>query len=209
MLHGLTPMPARSIDVPMIVAGAAIQDDTASLRLVVRSVIANVLGVGRDHPDVEDCTHEALSRALAGKDRLRDGEPLRPWVIGIAKHVALDAKRAQRARREISASSLEGDNDESGAASLIDRFEDPAPGPEERAIGAETGRRLEEVMAKLSAEQRGAMMMFHVDGIGYQDIARRLGVPLGTVATWISRGRRAVADALNEGGGGEKAERRR
>ncbi len=206
MLHALTPMPPRSIDVPMIVAGSALSDETASLRLVVRSVIATVLGVGRDHPDVEDCTHEALSRAIEGRDRLRAGEALRPWVIGIARHVALDAKRTQRARREISASSFDRD-DESDAASVIERFEDPSPGPEARVIAASTGRHLEAALARLSPEQRSAMMMFHVDGIGYQEIAQTMGVPLGTVATWISRGRRAVADALSEAG--ERAERRR
>lgn len=206
MLHALTPMPPRSIDVPVIAAGAADPDGAASLRLVVRSVIASMLGVGRDHPDVEDCTHEALSRALEGKDRLREGEPLRPWVIGIARHVALDARRAQRARREISASSFEGDEGDRSMGSLLERIEDPAPGPEERAMAASQRQRLSEAMLKLSADQRGAMLMFHVDGLGYQDIAQRLGVPLGTVATWISRGRRAVADALGEKS--ERAERR-
>jgi RNA polymerase sigma-70 factor (ECF subfamily) len=38
--------------------------------------------------------------------------------------------------------------------------------------------------------------MFHVEGEGYQQIADRLGVPIGTVATWLSRGRRSLADAL-------------
>src|SRR4051812_4998967 len=70
-------------------------EETAALRQVVVAVVACVLNERRDHPDVEDCTHEALSRALVGRSRLREGEPFRPWVIGIARHVALDALRGR------------------------------------------------------------------------------------------------------------------
>jgi RNA polymerase sigma-70 factor (ECF subfamily) len=190
-------MPPREVDAPVLITGGAAHDETASLRLVVRSVIAAVLGEGKDHPDVEDCTHEALSRALEGRSRLREGEPLRPWVLGIARHVALDALRERRrARREQpSESAVE---EASAQPTWLERLADPAPGPEERAASAERGRRLQAAMLTLSNEQRSALVMFHVDGLGYQEIARRLGVPLGTVATWISRGRRSIADALGE-----------
>ena len=40
--------------------------------------------------------------------------------------------------------------------------------------------------------------MFHVEGLGYQDIVKRLGVPLGTVATWLARGRRLLAETVGE-----------
>jgi DNA-directed RNA polymerase specialized sigma24 family protein len=56
-------------------------------------------------------------------------------------------------------------------------------------------------MNDLPEGQRKALTMFHVDGYGYEEIAGKLDVPLGTVATWVSRGRRAMAAAL--GGGGE------
>jgi RNA polymerase sigma-70 factor (ECF subfamily) len=41
-------------------------------------------------------------------------------------------------------------------------------------------------------------MMFHMEGLEYQEIAERLEVPLGTVATWVSRGRKAMATTLAE-----------
>ena len=43
-----------------------------------------------------------------------------------------------------------------------------------------------------------ALVLFHVDGLGYQEIAARLDVPLGTVATWVTRARRALAEALED-----------
>lgn len=173
-------------------------EDTASLRPVVRSVVAAVLGLGQSHPDVEDCAHEALSRAIEGRERLRPGEPLRPWVIGIARHVALDALRRKKRDRQRTAHDPSGDDDSD--APLLDRVADPMPGPEERASTAERTARMEEALASLPEDQKKALVLFHVEGLKYQAIAARLGVPMGTVATWIARGRKAIAEALGEGG---------
>ena len=58
--------------------------------------------------------------------------------------------------------------------------------------------RLERALDSFPDDQRRALVMFHVDGVGYQDIAKRLGVPLGTVATWLARGRRQLAGSVGE-----------
>jgi RNA polymerase sigma factor (sigma-70 family) len=168
--------------------------DTAALRPVVRAVVACVLGMDKDHPDVEDCTHETLRRALEGHDRLRDGQPLRPWVLGIARHVAIDARRRRRRERVLDTPSSEDDE----AESLVDRIADPGPAPDERADSTERARRVSAALAGLAAPQREAMLLFHVEGVAYQEISQRLGVPIGTIATWLSRGRRSLADALAE-----------
>src|ERR1700747_1432479 len=91
-------MPAVAT-VPSPLDERAFATATAQLDPHVRAVVAAILRLGRDHPDVDDCTHEALRRAIEGRRRLREGEPLRPWVAGIARHVALDALRARRRQR--------------------------------------------------------------------------------------------------------------
>lgn len=171
-------------------------EETAALRQIVVAVVACVLGERRDHPDVEDCTHEALSRAFAGHSRLRDGEPLRPWVIGIARHVALDALRGRKRARRYEAQEPTSASD--SAPAWLDWVPDPTPGPEERTASAQRVVRLEKALATFPDEQRRALMMYHVEGVGYHDIAKRLGVPLGTVATWIARGRRLLAESVGE-----------
>jgi len=179
---------------PAVARPDSLSHDTASLRLVVRSVVAGVLGLGVRHPDVEDCTHEALSRAIEGQSRLKPGEPLRPWVVGIARHVAIDALRSKKRARARTVA----DQGDGAETPLVDRVADEAPGPEERASTAQRAARIESALGKLPEEQRQALVLFHVDGLKYQAIAARLGVPMGTVATWIARGRKAIAEALGE-----------
>ncbi len=169
--------------------------ETEALRPLVRAVAAAVLRLGRSHPDVEDCTNETLRRALEGRGRLRPGEPVRPWLLGIARHVALDAQRArQRDLRLV----VRSDDPEGDAP--LDRVADSSPGADERLSRARELARVRSAMATLPEEQRQALELFHVEGLAYREISQRLGVPIGTVCTWISRARRAVAAALDTEG---------
>jgi RNA polymerase sigma factor (sigma-70 family) len=178
-------------------ADAALFQQAAELRPLVRAVIATMLHEGRDHPDVEDCTSETLRRALEGRTRLHEGEPLRPWVIGIARHVALDAlrdrKRASKRRAEDAK-----DGAEEGRPPLVERAPDAAPGPFERLVRARRDEKIRHAMAELPEGSRKALTMFHIEELSYQEISLRLGVPLGTVATWVARGRKAMAGVLHE-----------
>jgi len=161
---------------------------------LVRAVAAAVLRESRMHPDVEDCTNETMKRALEGQARLRPGEPLRPWLLGIARHVALDALRARsRSRARTLQPSADGDDP-------LDRVPDSTPAVDERLERARRAAAIRRVMSDLPADHRRALEMFHLDGLAYREIAAKLGVPMGTVCTWISRGRRAIADALGDEG---------
>jgi RNA polymerase sigma-70 factor (ECF subfamily) len=196
MLQPIMPPSAGRIESPPTSLAGLSPEETRALRLVVRGVIASVLGESKDHPDVEDCTHEVLSRAIEGSGRLREGEPLRPWVLGIARHVAIDALRSRKRTRRKQA--VVSDEAPDSGPSWVERVADPGPGPEERAATGERAERLHVAMQGLTQTQRDALLLFHVEGLGYQQIAGRLGVPLGTVATWIARGRRSITEAVGE-----------
>src|ERR1700755_1295481 len=91
--------------------------DTAELRPLVRAVVACVLRERPDHADVEDCTSEALRRALESTSEVRG--PVRPWVLGIARHVALDTLRARQRQR---ARTVEIPEAPSSAPNVLDRL---------------------------------------------------------------------------------------
>jgi RNA polymerase sigma-70 factor (ECF subfamily) len=173
----------------------AFSREAAALRPLVRAVVASIIRERVDHPDVEDCTNESLRRAIEGHERLREGEAMRPWVVGIARHVALDALRARKRARARDAGN---GTDEEGdlLAPLVERLPDPADDPFERVAKARRDATVRTAIESLPEGQRKALTMFHLEGLGYQEIAVRLEVPLGTVATWVMRGRKAVATAV-------------
>ena len=196
MLEALAPVPIPFLAVLEHRKDDAFARDAASLRPLVRAVVASIVRESVDHPDVEDCANETLRRAIEGQERLREGEAVRPWVVGIARHVALDALRARKRARARDAgnggSSEEGDV----LAPLVERLPDPADDPFERVAKARRDATVRTAIESLPEGQRKALTMFHLEGLGYQEIAVRLDVPLGTVATWVLRGRKAVATAV-------------
>jgi RNA polymerase sigma-70 factor (ECF subfamily) len=194
MLQVHMPPTAPNRAVPPVAVTDAFGADTAALVPIVRAVIASVLRERRDHPDVEDCAHEVLRRALEGQSRLRPNEALRPWMLGIARHVAIDHLRARKRAQQRAA--YESHDVEQRGELPVDRLVDPSPDPDEQVEQKWREERLRTAIDRLTEGQRKAMMMFHLEGLGYQEIAERLEVPLGTVATWISRGRRTIAAEL-------------
>ncbi len=183
-------LPPASAPRPRAVPAPA--HELEELAAPVRAAIAAVLRRGRFDPDVDDCTSETLRRAMEGRHRLRPGEPLRPWVVGIARHVALDALRARRraAVRHVQ----DGDEDR-----LVERVPDSTPGADVALERAERATRVRRALDTLPEDQRRVLEMFHLEGLPYKVIAERLDVPIGTVCTWVSRGRRAMATALDDG----------
>lgn len=175
---------------------ASLRQQTAELRPLVRAVVACVLREPPDHADVEDCTSEALRRALEAHTEVRG--PVRPWVLGIARHVALDTLRARQKQR---ARNVDVPKDApSSASNFMDRLIDPAASADEQMEVAERAAQVRRVLQTLPSGPRSALQLFHMESLSYQAIAARLDVPLGTVATWVTRGRKAMADALEDTG---------
>lgn len=169
-------------------------DELETLRPAVRGLAAHLLRERVSHPDVEDCASETFRRALEGRSRLREGAPVRPWLLGIARHVALDALRARRRAAQRNA----GGGDELASSPVVDRIADPGPLPDARTEHRERAVRIRTAMDRLPEQPRQALLLFHLEGLGYREIAERMGVPVGTVGTWVTRGRQSLAAALSE-----------
>lgn len=196
MLLLSTPQPSLTeTGVPLAPDSVALTEATAAKLLPdVLTVVAAVLGVGRDHPDAQDAASETMRRAVEGHERLRSGDPIRPWLLGIGRHVALDARRARgRTVRRLAAEPADG-------SSLIDQVPASRPGPFEQLAQARTADRVRKALTTLPEGPRQALTLFHLDGLGYDEITKRLGVPMGTVATWVSRGRKALLSELGAEG---------
>jgi len=160
-------------------------------------LVARILRRAKDDPDVQDCTNETLKRVMEQKERQKDDSELVPWVLGIARHVALDALRSEYRRRA-----------RSGPAHPTDGRDDPIqllpshePSPETKASERQRLQELGKALASLPAGQQEALLALHVEGLSYREVAARFNVPIGTVGTWVLRGREALALAL------ERAER--
>lgn len=122
----------------------------------------------------EDLAQETFVRAFVHFDRFDPERPLLPWLLAIARRLCLDLLRRERLMP---------------TAMELPASIDPAPGPERQAALNEELSRLERALAGLDEGPREAILLFHLEGLSYRDIAAALEVPIGTVMTWLHRGR--------------------
>ena len=170
----------------------AFSREAAELRPLLRAVAASVLHVGPEHPDVEDAVSETMRRAIEGRARIRAGESIRAWIVGIVKHVSLDVARSRTRQQKRIVTEVAPES----TPDLTDRIPDSKPSPFERAARTQEIARLESALSSLPDNQREAIVLFFIEGLSYVEIGKKLGVPMGTVATWILRGRKALAATL-------------
>ena len=172
---------------------AADLDDAfpALVRLHQDAVFATALRLTGNWHDAEEVAQEAFLRAhrnLVGwpPERVRELRP-RAWLCTIAVNLARN--RARDAGRRPAAG--DGLDEAATAASGAD-------GPEALALRGDDRRLLAEALHRLPAAQREAVVLRHVAGLPYAEIAEALGTPVGTVKAHVHRGIRVLASLLGE-----------
>jgi len=149
------------------------------------SIALRFLGDPRDAEEAaQDCLVRAY-RALAGYDaeRIRDLR-LRPWLATIVLNLCR-TKAARRKRAGAPALSL--DINEPGRA-LAEPAADPARSPVAIADRREARDRWATLVAGLPQAYRAAVVLRHVDGLSYPELAQVLDRPEGTVKAQVHRG---------------------
>jgi len=141
-----------------------------------------------DAHDAEEVAQDALVRAyraMAGYDpeRIR-ALRLRPWLATIVLNLCRN--RVSR-RRSGAPRPLSLDLDQDGA-SLPEPVADPTAGPASAFDRREAAERWASLVGQLPPAYRAAIVLRHVDGLSYPDVARALGKPEGTVKAQVHRG---------------------
>lgn len=178
----------------------------AECRPQVENLVARILRRKKDDPDVQDCTNETFRRALEPRE-LPAQEALVPWVLGIARHVSLDALRAEYRRRARTGASEPERAATTGNEDLVARLPDLTTDPESLAASRQGVRHLEAALSCLPEQQRIALLALHVEGLSYREIAERMGVPVATIGTWVLRARQTLLEAIPSVGAAEARER--
>jgi RNA polymerase sigma-70 factor, ECF subfamily len=152
----------------------------------------------RDESAADEATQETFVRAHARLDSLRDEERLASWLLGIARHVSLEARRARG-----SAALFDVPADEEEGQAVIEAVL-PTPTPEELLLDRELEGLLDEALALLSEGRRAALLLRLEHGLAYEDIAQVMGWNLPKVKNEIHRARLQLREQLAGHVGGRR-----
>ena len=139
-----------------------------------------------DSHEVMDLTQETFVKAFRAIDRFRGDSAFYTWLYRIAVNTAKNFLEARSRRPQGSADSAEAENYDDGQ-----RLRDIAS-PEQLLQREQLQRALNKAIESLPEELRSAFLLREYDGLSYEDIARILECPIGTVRSRIFRARDAV-----------------
>jgi RNA polymerase sigma factor (sigma-70 family) len=123
-----------------------------------------------DRTTADDLVQDTLERAWAKLHLYRRGTDLRAWLFTVMHNVHVNRIRATRA---------------------TDPLEDEMPelAQPQREPDALLMRDLDRAIARLPADQRAVLLLVTLEEMSYEEVARTLGIPIGTVMSRLSRAR--------------------
>jgi len=160
----------------------ATDDTTRLLEAQIPALRRYARALVRDPDAADDLVQDCLERALSRWMLRRADTDLRPWLFAILRNLHVDGHRG-RARR---GPHLAWDDDH-------DR---PIPPDQEAGLGL---RDTLAALDRLPEDQKSLLLLVGVEDLSYEEAARVLGIPLGTVMSRLSRGRRAFRTLLDTG----------
>ena len=123
-----------------------------------------------DKASADDLVQDTLERAWTKLHLYRRGTDLRAWLFTVMHNVHVNRVRATRP---------------------TDPLQDDMPELAYRASQADSllVRDLDRCVARLPADQRAVLLLVTLEEMSYEEVARTLGIPIGTVMSRLSRAR--------------------
>lgn len=135
-----------------------------------------------DADRADDLVQDTLERALARWWMRRSADDPKPWLFAILRNLHLDEIRRGRRR---------------GVPVEIDETNAPALPPDQ-----ETGLGARDALAALDLlpeEQKTLLLLVGVEDLSYEEAAKVMGIPIGTVMSRLARGRRRLRSLIETG----------
>lgn len=141
-----------------------------------------LLSLCRDGAAADDLVQETFMRLHGARRTYEPGRPVTPWVFAIARHVFLMHRRATARRLRfhgaLADDMRQDDLAHDALAALADRDD------------------VRRALRGVPADQREALLMHHVGGLSFAEIADRIGVRVNAAKTRAFRGMRKMRELL-------------
>lgn len=173
------------------------ESDSVAARAMefLEPLYATALRLTRNAADAEDLVQDTFVKALRFSDRFAPGSNLKAWLYTILMNTWRNRRR-DNAREPVDVDSARVEELAAGADS-------PAAleTPEQILMRTTLREDLQAALDHLPDAYREAVWLRDVEEFTYAEIAEMLGIPIGTVMSRISRGRRLLFDRLSQAPG--------
>ena len=176
-----------------LVAWAKDGDTAAFEELIHRhrdKIYARAMIMMRNEGDAIDLSQEAWVKSWQRLHQFQGESSFATWMTRIVINLCLDQIRRQKRTRAESIEELEE------AGGVERQMPIAESNPTEGLESEEVRRRLDEAMGKLTDAHRTVLVMHEFEGLEYKEIAKRVGISIGTVMSRLFYARRRLASLL-------------
>ena len=165
------------------------------LKRYERPVFSLIYRMVRDRTLAEDLAQEAFIRAFNAIGSYNTTYKFSNWIFKIANNHTIDHLR----KRKLDTVSIHGSphattQDEINQSRVVVESGDESP--LELVVNRELGGQIETAIGELREEYRTVILLRHVEGYAYEEIAEVMDLPLGTVKTYLHRARNELKTKL-------------
>ncbi len=160
-----------------------------------RELYNAALRMTHNREDAEDLSQETLAKAYAAFHQFRPGTNFKAWIYRVLVNTYINHyRRRKRAPQVKSWEEMAVDGDADYARPDPSKFSSP----EAAVLARMPDEQIQPALESLPDEFRVAVILSDVDEFSYKEIAKILGIPLGTVRSRLFRGRRLLRKRLAE-----------
>jgi RNA polymerase sigma-70 factor (ECF subfamily) len=148
------------------------------VRIYQRAALTQAALILRNEAEAQEVVQDCFLRTYERLAQFDCERPFFPWFRAILKNDCL--KRLHRGRREIAEQKSEFYTADTGTSPVLQL-------------------EIQDILAKMSAEDREILLLKHVEGYSYDEISEQLAIPRGTVMSRLYTARVRFKDLLQEG----------
>jgi len=174
-------------------------DDGAFDEIIERyreRMFAIAFSVIRNRADAEEIAQDTFIRAYRGLDGFRGDSALVTWLHRIALNLSRNRYWHAFRRQRHSTSSFDSAFSDDNPATYASLVASSAPSPAQEAETGEISELVAACMERLGPNRREILMQRSVLDCSYNEIARKLGISIGTVKSRIARARKTLRSQI-------------
>ena len=159
-----------------------------------RPVYHMILKMVRNIDDAEDLTIEAFAKAFKNLHKFKKDYTFSTWLFRIATNNAIDFIR----KKKLDTFSLNTSFKDDGGEPVTIDVEDKNLNPQEETINAQKIELVRMFVTKLPPKYQRLVRLRYFDELSYDEIAKTLEAPLGTVKAQLHRARELMYDLVKD-----------
>lgn len=137
----------------------------------------------------EDLEQEVYIKIWKNADKYRDFGSFKSWVCTIAKNLSKDYLKSATRKADINSTS----EDET-----INKITDTKQSPEEKIVAIFRRKRIKNAIDNLKPKLKEVIILYEIDGFQYEEISKKLNIPIGTVKSRLYNAKQILAEELKD-----------